>query len=346
MPTGIAKKHRFQEIDALRGVAASIVILSHYTWAYDYHFHLLEDHSFHFLYGDFGVEIFFIISGFVIFMTLARVQTIKEFAISRFSRLYPTFWFCMLITASLITVFPVPTLGHYTIKEILLNITMLPGLFKIRYIDQVYWSLEVELFFYFIMGILFSLKKFRYIDYIVIAWLLLSAISLLLDFPLEKYLRKILILDWAPLFITGILLYKVKFKNANILNHISILAAFIIYCFYVEKKYPGDVVPIILLAAAYFVFYIYAFRGISFLRTKILLFLGDISYPLYLLHNVIGYVILYRVRMYIHNQFLYSIITAFIAVLLAFVVTKYFDKKVVRWTKTKLTNLLKYTFSP
>ena len=150
-----------------------------------------------------------------------------------------------------------------------------------------------------------------------------------------------MILDWAPLFITGILLYKIKLKSASPLNHITILAAFIIYCFYIEEKYPGDFTPIILLAVAYIVFYIYTLRGIKFLRNKILLFLGDISYPLYLLHNVIGYVILYRLRMYINNQFWYCIITSFIAVILAYAVTKYFDKRVVGWVKTKLTNILK-----
>lgn len=341
MATEITNKHRFLEIDALRGLAASIVIISHYTWAYDYHFNLLAEHKFHFPYGDLGVEIFFIISGFVIFMTISRIKTVTDFFISRFSRLYPTYWFCMLLTALVITIFPVPTLGHYTIKEILVNFTMIEGLFKIRYVDQVYWSLELELFFYVIMAVIFYLKKLKYIDYIVIGWLMLCAIRLFINFPLEKFVAKILILDSAPLFITGILMYKIKLKTATILNHITILAALVIYCFYIYEKYSSDIIPFILIITAYLIFYIYALKGMPFLKNKVLLFLGVISYPLYLLHNVIGYAILYRIRVYIHNQFLYAVITAGIAILLAYIVTKYFDKKIVSWTKAKLTGLLK-----
>jgi peptidoglycan/LPS O-acetylase OafA/YrhL len=81
-------------------------------------------HSFHFLYGDLGVEIFFVISGCVVFMTLKRVQTTKEFIISRFARLFPAYWLCLIITALIIFFFPIPTLGNYTSKEILVNLTM------------------------------------------------------------------------------------------------------------------------------------------------------------------------------------------------------------------------------
>ena len=334
-------KHRFEEIDALRGIAALIVLVSHYTWAYDFHFGLLAQHRFHFPYGDLGVEIFFIISGFVIFMTLRRVKTAKEFVISRFSRLYPTFWLCLFITLFAITVFPVPTIGHYTIKEILLNVTMLPGVIKIRFIDQVYWSLEVELFFYLVMGLIFYFKKLQYIDYIVLVWLLVCVVSIAFNFPMEKYVRKILLLKYAPLFITGILIYKIKLKEATLLNHITIPIAYFIYCFNLQEEYPADMVPYFLVAAVYLMFYAYAFWGLAFLKNKVLLFFGAISYPLYLLHNVIGYVIFQRLRVYVDNQFVYCIITATIAVLLAYIVTRYFDKKAHAWTKAKLTELLK-----
>ena len=105
------KNRRFAELDSLRGIAALLVMLSHYTWAYDYHFGTLGDHFFQFPYGDFGVQVFFIISGFVIFMSLEKAKSIKEFIIGRFTRLYPTYWFCMVLTLVVIILFPVPTLG-------------------------------------------------------------------------------------------------------------------------------------------------------------------------------------------------------------------------------------------
>jgi peptidoglycan/LPS O-acetylase OafA/YrhL len=333
-------KPRFLEIDALRGIAAIIVLISHYTWAYDFHYGL-PFRAFHFCYGDLGVQIFFIISGFVIFMTLKRVTTTKEFIISRFSRLFPTYWLCIIITSLIIFLFPIPTLGNYTLKEIFVNFSMVAGFARIRYIDQVYWSLEVELWFYAVMALIFYFKKLQYIDYIVIIWLLICVLSLCVDFPGEKYIKKSLLLHDAPLFITGILMYKIKLKTATFLNHITIPVAFFIYCFNLHENYPKDILPYLLVAVVYLVFYIYAFWGLAFLKNRVFLFFGAISYPLYLLHNVIGYVILYRLRVFIDNEFYYFMITAAIAILLAYIVTQFFDKKATRWTKNKLTTLLK-----
>lgn len=334
--------HRFGEIDGLRGIAALIVLISHYTWAYDYHFNLMPAHRFHFLYGDLGVEIFFIISGFVIYMTLNKVSALRDFAMSRFSRLYPTYWLCMLITLLVITVFPVPTIGHYSFSEVLMNFTMVQGVFNVRHIDQVYWSLEVELFFYVIMALIFWLKKPRYTDYLIAAWLLLAAASAGLDFPLEKIVRKLFILRYAPLFISGIAFYRIKTGTATMLHHLILPVAFLVFCLDIKTTYPGDWIPLAALLLVYLIFYAYSFDKMAILRTRILLFFGSISYPLYLLHNVIGYAILYRLRTVIDNQFLYCILTSAVTIPLAWLVTRYFDQYAGKWVKGKWQAL----FSP
>ena len=90
---------RISELDALRGIAAMAVIFFHFTSsiAKNWSFHLY-DPPFQFWYGDKGVDLFFMISGFVIFMTLDRARSAASFAVGRFSRLFPTFWACALIT--------------------------------------------------------------------------------------------------------------------------------------------------------------------------------------------------------------------------------------------------------
>ena len=196
---------RFVELDALRGIAVMLVLLSHYTWAYDYHFKILDEHVFHFPYGDFGVQVFFMISGFVIFMTIEKVDNVKHFAINRFARLYPTYWISIFITLAFIVVFPVPTLGNYELLDILKNFTMLQGFLKAQHIDQVYWSLQVELLFYFIIAIIFYTKQLHRIEFYSILWLFITVVTLLFDFPFEKYLRVLAILDYAPLFIAGMM---------------------------------------------------------------------------------------------------------------------------------------------
>ncbi|MBE2288046.1 MAG: acyltransferase, partial [Chitinophagaceae bacterium] len=74
---------RYRELDALRGIAAIMVVLFHYS--------ILQ-------VGTTGVDLFFIISGFVILMSVSKVNSGIEFVINRISRLYPTYWFCVTFT--------------------------------------------------------------------------------------------------------------------------------------------------------------------------------------------------------------------------------------------------------
>lgn len=324
----INNKKRFIELDGIRGIAVMFVLLSHYTWAYDYHFKILGEHLFYFIYGDYGVQIFFIISGFVIFMTLDHSKSTSNFVISRFSRLYPTYWVCIITTIIIISLFPTPTLGNYSISTILINFSMIQSYLKFSHIDQVYWSLAVELAFYFLMGTLFFFKQMKYIEIYSIIWLIFSFISLVFDFKFENYLKVFFILEWAPLFITGMMLYKIKFKNSTLMNHLLILISLVLYLFILHEQIINrnqvdeTILHYILIIFAYFIFYFLAFKELNILKNKYLQFLGYISYPLYLLHNVIGYAIIYKVKQFYDNQFFYILLTTIVSVILALLVTK------------------------
>jgi hypothetical protein len=92
---------RIEGIDALRGLAALSVVLYHYTAWYDSDYgphHTAPGLGLAFVYGQFGVELFFIISGFVIYMTLENTNHIYDFAVSRIARLYPAFLACLTVT--------------------------------------------------------------------------------------------------------------------------------------------------------------------------------------------------------------------------------------------------------
>ena len=73
---------RLAELDTLRGIAAIMVLLLHFGI---------------FKYGGAGVDLFFIISGFVIFMSIERSRNLKAFWRSRFVRLYPSYWLSIAI---------------------------------------------------------------------------------------------------------------------------------------------------------------------------------------------------------------------------------------------------------
>ncbi|TWJ04618.1 peptidoglycan/LPS O-acetylase OafA/YrhL [Mucilaginibacter frigoritolerans] len=327
---------RFKELDALRGIAVLGVLLYHYTVAYDYHYNLDSTGKFHFIYGFLAVELFFMISGFVILLTLEKSKKKADFLVSRFSRLYPAYWASIFLTTLLITLFPIPTLGHYTAKEIVINLTMLQGFGKIRLIDQVYWTLKLELIFYGIMYIIYAAKQLKNIVYICFPWLTISVLSCLFKIPLKKYLDVLLILQYAPLFIAGINFYKLKSNSGGPMSHLlivlSLLVEFLwVYHTDVDNSYLS---VMIFLTAFYLIFYTFAYKGLPILKNKLLLFFGTISYSLYLLHNVIGYVIIYRLRTISDKQLFYIPITFVVVVSLAVLVTFGVEKPALKLIRT------------
>src|SRR6202043_1137862 len=103
-------------------LAAVAVLLFHYLSRYDEMYPPRDDVPFGFVIGGDGVQLFFVISGFVIFMTLSRCKTAFDFLISRFSRLYPAYWAAALLTYTIGSLWPLPD-QHYTVIYLLLNLT-------------------------------------------------------------------------------------------------------------------------------------------------------------------------------------------------------------------------------
>jgi len=138
---------RILELDSLRGLAIIAVMLYHYTSRYVrlYGFH--NTPPFEFWYGRLGVEFFFIISGFVIFMTLSKTKTGIDFIMSRFSRLYPVFWASVLFTFFIVSLFSLPGREVNGLKAVLANLTMLPNILGYPLIDGAYWFWKDYCFF-------------------------------------------------------------------------------------------------------------------------------------------------------------------------------------------------------
>src|SRR5262245_32108575 len=106
--TDTPARDRIRGLDALRGVAAFGVTLFHLTSQYhqDYTFSIPPTISFPF--GSHGVTLFFIISGFVIFMSLERVERPMDFVVARFSRLYPNYWTAVILSTVALSLLPLP----------------------------------------------------------------------------------------------------------------------------------------------------------------------------------------------------------------------------------------------
>ena len=257
-------------------------------------------------------------------MTLQRVSNGLDFVVARFSRLYPAYWICGIITFIIVS-----TAGladqEVGLKNALINLTMLEFWFRVPYIDGAYWSLTVELSFYAIMIVLYVSNMLKRIEVIAIGWLFI----ILFARVIEKYfeimvpgvLKLTFLLNFGNLFIAGIMFYKIKINRASLINHIAI-----IFCLAIELICFRSIIEAIIISGLFSLFYLFAYNKLAFIINKPLILLGAISYPLYLIHQYVGYIIirfLYRIWINPYIIVLMAILASlFLAVAIHFTVEK------------------------
>ncbi|WP_163408408.1 acyltransferase family protein [Flavobacterium ajazii] len=332
----MSKRERYQELDCLRGLAAIAVVLFHFTFGYDNGLHILSEDKFYFRYGNFGVYLFFIISGFVIFMTLENTTRVKDFIISRFSRLYPAYWAAIFLSVTITTLLGAPfQRGIFSLKQILINLTMFQHWFKVKDVDGAFWTLAIELAFYFIMAFVFFLGKQKQIITICILWLFLSIIFTVFDLPFERYITAILILKFAPFFIAGIFFYLIKHRPENKFYHLLIFVSLFseLIIFY---EIDSSIIEYVIVIFLYVVFYLFIYSYLKFLTHKILVFFGTISYSLYLIHENIGYGIIYWLKKIHDYQIFYIPITFFMIFSLAIFITFCIERPAMKYLRNHL----------
>ncbi|MDB5157647.1 MAG: hypothetical protein JWR50_2354 [Mucilaginibacter sp.] len=328
------KNPRFFALDYLRGLAALSVVIFHYTYGYDNGLHKLSNNKFYLTYGNLGVQLFFIISGFVISMTLERTKTSLDFFVSRFSRLYPAYWGGMFLTIIFVSLFANPfEYDKVTLKQILINITMLQHWVKVKDIDAVYWTLSVELTFYFLMWLLFYLKKLKYIEYVSIAWLLLSFFDWTFGLPGRNILEQIFILQYIPMFIAGIVFYNIRITRKTTPLRVFLLFFSLVVESIILKKFTHSLIPTFIVSLFY-VFFIAIIKDSFVIKeNKILLFFGNISYSLYLIHENIGLTLEYQIRKATNLEILYVSIPVILSVFLAYLLTTYIEKPAMKYVR-------------
>lgn len=275
MPTSISNVRRMHALDGLRGLAALGVVAYHYldTPAY---------------YGLLGVELFFVISGFVILMTLERVRSLSQFAMGRACRLYPAYWLSVA-AAGLFLWATNQTPG----QTVLINATMLQAFLYAPNLISPYWTLAYELVFYAAMAIVFAAKRLRNIDVVAVAWLalmiLVRSLMLLTGHGFRLYndwmVQSLLMPQFGHLFIAGMMLYRINTGRATILTRVALVLS-VLYSLFGRSDW-AHIGPLLYFSvnAAFVVAVWAASTGRArALATPLLAELGVCSYSLYLLH--------------------------------------------------------------
>ena len=247
-------------------------------------------------YGYWGVTLFFLISGFVIAESV-RGRKPSAFALSRLNRLYPAFWAAVLLTGTVELIVRAEGM-RTTPLTMLVNLTMFPSWLGADYVDGVYWTLEYELIFYGLVLVSMLALRGRDITPVFVVWL---AVIVLLE---------VLMGEEAPIglgrpfaaFASGALIASARHHGwrwwivgsvaigwvATVvpeLRHAADLQA------YSGERISGLVV-VAMIAAFYALLIAQTFPRVGRLRIPGSRAMGDLTYPLYLVHAHLGYMAL------------------------------------------------------
>jgi peptidoglycan/LPS O-acetylase OafA/YrhL len=262
---------RIKHIDILRGIAAMMVAIFHLARSSDVS-HTSFDYSY---YGWVGVQIFFVISGFILPYSLHKTgyqtKDFSVFILKRAIRIYPAYVAAIIIGVVLTYVTGREQIPGIAIASHLLFLNDIVGLPSG---SAVFWTLAIEFQFYLLIGLLYSLFLTSNIKSVFLVFALTFASYFVTQASFIFY--------WMPFFGIGILIFNKKFTNMpNWLFWLSVCALLIIA--FVKHGLPHT------LAASFAVLFIlYGNFTKETAIHKLFIFLGTISYSLYLIHWDLG----------------------------------------------------------
>lgn len=354
---------RLKTIQALRGIAAMAVVLSHYR------LYLHQNEIYKNLWdgllgwGIVGVDIFFVISGFIMAYTTvnhpASIESSKNFILNRIIRIVPNYYlflFLSFLFGGAMSIF------HYEDKtqDLISAVSFMVYIPNIApyYMDinhgiyPVRWTLNYEFYFYIVFSICL-LFKYRFA--ILFTWCLL-AIAVIPVFygnaptleasgyevktALYGFLSNPLIIEFLIGAAAGSLYIRVK--DLNILNiSFFISLALLFYIFYAISTgmQHGINVKISLPIGFLVLFSTLAENKIKIFIPKILLWLGDISFSLYLVHLPVGFALFDRVEKAAYAPAIgipYALMAILLSLILAHFAHKYIEIQLSNWLKRKM----------
>ena len=297
---------RIQFLDGLRGIAILLVIMYHafFRW----HTILPYGDEFRqfplFDHGWLGVQLFFMISGFVIFMSLERSQSFHGFMIKRWIRLFPAMLICSLIIFITAAFFHERPAGAPVLRDLLPGLTFIePYFWQVILgspqgeLEGAFWSLYVELKLYLIAGLFYFLIGGQKMIWVMIC-LFLLAIGVLVfnDVFVEngwQQARTILkVLSGKPCgwFAAGALFYRFHSERKPWILVAAIIAVMASalgegQTAHGKMLYEWDTAIAAGIIAMTFITVILNDRLKHILSNRTLLTIGFVSYPLYLLHE-------------------------------------------------------------
>ena len=330
-----AHQDHLPALDLLRLFAALGVVLFHYAYrgarAEDLTTVSLPSLEWVAKYGWFGVQLFFVISGFVIARSAIGRTTI-QFGIARAGRLWPAFIVCTTLTFIVTWLFGAPRF-ETSVPHWLANLTMVAPAFRQPFMDGAYWSIVVEITFYGWLALFIALGQFpKRIDDLVLGWL---AIALINEALIHSSLtRHLFITEYAGFFCAGILLADIASGRRGWQAPFLIVVSTVIACSEAlvggretAAHYSTEIKPSIMIGLTVLSIALVALasriRSLP-LPTGLVLAIGGLTYPLYLLHQHVGYIVFNRLHEHLPASVLAPVMTV-IVIAVSYLIWRYVE---------------------
>ncbi len=289
---------RIQYIDGMRGIAILGVILFHaYSrWSHIEPFDQKDLLIDLFSYGWLGVNLFFSISGYVIYKSIQRSDNFFMFALARYLRLAPAMFVAAILIYFSSFLIPERPLGIANIVDFIPSLTFispniisnLSGL-EVKSLDGAFWSLYVEVKFYFMIALVFFVfkdKRLNILLFLYLVWVVSTLIYSQTGDYFSETINELLTklgVNWYGWFLIGIYTYRFEretnyFRNI-ILGFIIVLTVFTTDLGNFKTTFAAFIV------ALFFLMPFISLKIREILSSKFFLFFGFISYPLYLVHQ-------------------------------------------------------------
>ena len=339
-------ENRIRYLDGYRGLAILLVILYHayYRWPelvpYGDRF---ADFPL-FSTGWLGVNLFFMISGFVILMSLDRCSTVGEFLYRRWLRLFPAMLICSLLLFFSADLFSQRPLGSPSLRDLLPGLTFIePSWWESLlgspqgYLEGAFWSLYVEVRYYVIAALLyFWVGRKAQVPVLFGLFLATRIVNTLCDGQsdcmaggINLWLHQ-LGFQYFGWFAAGasFYLYVSSGERRWLLAGagIALLSAAFVHRFFTVSTVAAAIIALMFAAT------VISPRLQSILSNRVLLFFGYISYPLYLLHENLMISMIAQLGEYTPGflYFLLPVVPVLLLVLLAWLVARYLELPVKR----------------
>lgn len=354
------KTNKLNSLQALRGIAALLVVMYH---AYVFSNSILNYNflSGFFKFGYAGVDLFFVLSGFIIFYIhqkdFGNITKLKLYIVKRFVRVFPIYWVINLFIIPLYFFFPKFGGGYETqFNSIVSSLILLPQ--DHFPIISVAWTLTHELRFYFIFGliILFGFRKsLPIIIFLMIGTLINSYQHLIGTNYVESPLLNSIFSHYNLEFILGCIVAYIVTRHSLIYKQLLLILGIIIYigaAFLYESWGIGQGsvyriiaygIPSAIIILALASYDLYRPKKIpDFMR-----FLGDASYSIYLTHYILISIII-RFFVYLNlekflNLFLTIILATVLTIFIGCLIHIFLEKPLLSYSRKVLLKVLKIT---